>query len=281
METQLNEIREQQRETWNKFSGGWKKWNDFNMNFLKPMGDEIIKELGIRENDKVLDVASGTGEPALTIASITKKGKVIATDLSEQMLEGAQENAVNKGISNFEVVVADVCELPFQDNSFDKISCRMGFMFFPDMQLAAKEMFRVLKTGGRIATCVWGQPEKNLWASGPRGIINKNMQITPSPPGAPSLFRCAQPGLVKSLLENAGFKNVKEQEINGKVRYESFDHFWTMTNEVAAPVAGAMSGADDDMRSKIKSEVKSFLDQYPGEEGIELEYCSLILSGDK
>ncbi len=148
METQLIEIREQQKETWNKFSPGWKKWDDFTMNFLKPMGDAIIAELNIKEDDQALDVACGTGEPGLTIALLAIKGKVTGTDLANEMLEIAKENASNKRISNYETQVCDVCELPFADNSFDKISCRMGFMFFPDMQLASDEMYRVLKQGG-------------------------------------------------------------------------------------------------------------------------------------
>ena len=59
MQQELLEIREQQKQTWNKFSGGWKKWDDFTMQFLKPMGDAIIAELDLKESDTVLDVASG------------------------------------------------------------------------------------------------------------------------------------------------------------------------------------------------------------------------------
>ena len=68
------------------------------------------------------------------------------------MLEVARENASRRGIKNLEIIASDVSELPFADNSFDSISCRLGFMFFPDMSNAAKEMVRVLKPGGRIAT---------------------------------------------------------------------------------------------------------------------------------
>src|SRR5829696_8680855 len=109
MEPQLTEIREQQKETWNKFSPGWKKWDDFTMNFLKPMGDEIISELNIKDTDVVLDVACGTGEPGLTIASMAKNGKVIGTDVADQMLDIAMENAERKQIKNYETKTCDVC----------------------------------------------------------------------------------------------------------------------------------------------------------------------------
>ena len=173
MEAQLVQIREQQKEVWNRFSPGWKKWDDLTMDFLKPMADAIINRIKPNDTDMVLDVASGTGEPGLTIASMLNGGKVVAIDLAEGMLEVALENAGRRGIKNFETITCDVCELPFPDNSFDAISCRFGFMFFPDMLLAAKEMVRVLKPGGRIAVTVWNEPEKNLWATSIHELLIK------------------------------------------------------------------------------------------------------------
>lgn len=281
METQLNEISEQQKETWNKFSSGWKKWDDFTMNFLRPMGDAIIAELNIGVNDIVLDVACGTGEPGLTIAAMAKNGKVVGTDVADKMLEIARENAESKQLKNYDTKVCDVCELPFDENTFDKISCRMGFMFFPDMQLAANEIYRVLKPRGKMATSVWSVPEKNVWVTAIMGIINKNMQPPPPPPGAPGMFRCAAPGFIKSLMEKSGFKNIKEQEVNGKVVYKDFEYMWGMMNEVAAPVVGALSKADDEMRQKIKNEAAEFSKKYITDKGLELDYGAIVISGSK
>ena len=72
MNEQLQTISDEQKKTWDKVSHGWKKWNEFTMNFLKPMGDAIIMALSIKNNDVVLDIASGTGEPAFSIAAIAK-----------------------------------------------------------------------------------------------------------------------------------------------------------------------------------------------------------------
>ena len=155
-------VSDSQKEAWNSVSIGWKKWNDFTMEFLRPSGEAIIKALDVKKNDVVLDIASGTGEPAFSIAAIAKNGRVYATDLSEEMLKVASNTADKLGISNMEFKTADVSALPFSSNFFDKISCRMGFMFFPDMQLAANEIARVLKPGGRFATSVWNLPEKNF-----------------------------------------------------------------------------------------------------------------------
>ena len=281
MEQQLTEIREQQKATWNKFSPGWKKWDEFTMNFLKPMGDAIIAELNIKEDDAVLDVACGTGEPGLTIAAMAPKGKVTGTDVADQMLDIAKENAQNKNLKNFEAKVCDVCELPFDESTFDKISCRMGFMFFPDMQMASDEMYRVLKSGGKMATSVWAGPENNIWVTSIMSVINRNMELPPPPPGAPGMFRCAAPGFIKSIMEKSGFKNVNEKLISGKVTYDDFEHMWQMMNEVAAPVVGALSKADDVMKQKIKSEVQQLSEKYKTDKGIEFDYGSWVVRGSK
>jgi ubiquinone/menaquinone biosynthesis C-methylase UbiE len=281
MEQQLEQIREQQKESWNKFSPGWKKWDDLTMDFLKPMGDEIIRMLKPNDDEIILDVAAGTGEPGLTIAEMLKNGKVISTDLAEGMLEVARENAVKRGIKNFETRVCDVCEMPFADNSFDAVSCRFGFMFFPDMLLAAKEMVRVLKPGGRIAASVWNGPEKNFWITATMSPLNKNMQLLPPPPGAPGMFRCANSGFIADLFRQAGLKNIKETEVNGKLNSGTTDVYWSFMTEIAAPVVAALSKADDTLKTKIKNEVFELVNQKYTEGQVKIDSSALVIYGEK
>ncbi len=281
MEQALLQIRDQQKESWNRFSPGWSKWEDMVMNFLKPVGEEIIQLIQPSGNVFVLDVAAGTGEPGLTIASMLKGGKVIATDLSEGMLEVAGKNAVKRGIDNYETMVADVCELPFEDDYFDAVTCRFGFMFFPDMQVAANEMARVLKPGGRLAASVWSGPEKNFWVTAIMGIIKKNMDLPSPPPGAPGMFRCAQPGLVGGLFANAGLKNITEKEIEGKLNTGSADTFWNFTMEVGAPVVAALGKADETIKQKIKEETFELLRRKYPDNNVIIESSALVIYGEK
>ena len=281
MEAPQQQIREQQKESWNKFSAGWKKWDDLTMDFLKPMGDEIIRLLHVKEDSLVLDVAAGTGEPGLSIASLVKKGKVISTDLSEGMMQIARENALKQGLSNFETRVCDVCELPFEDNTFDAISCRFGFMFFPDMLLAAKEMQRVLKPGGRFATSVWNVPDKNFWVTATMGTISKNMELPTPPPGSPGMFRCANNEAMTNLFKEAGFKNISSSEINGKLNAGTTDIYWNMMTEVGAPIVAALSKADDATKTKIKKEVFELINsKYPDGNTV-LDSSAIVYYGEK
>jgi len=281
MEKDLEEIRNQQKGTWNKFSHGWKKWDDITMDWLKPMGDEIIRLLHPKNNDIILDVAAGTGEPGLTIASMMNGGKVIITDLAEDMLAIARENASVRGIKNIETLACDVCELPFADNTFDAISCRFGFMFFPDMLLAAKEMVRVLKPGGRIATSVWNVPEKNFWVTVTMGAINRNIELPAPPEGSPGIFRCARDGFMSDLFLQAGLKNISQNEIAGKLNSKTTDVYWNMLTEVAAPVVAGLSKADEAMKEKIKGEVYQALNQKYPDGNILVDSSALLIYGEK
>jgi len=281
MEQQLEQIRDQQKTAWDKFSPGWKKWDELTMNFLRPMGDEIIQYLKPGEKDIVLDVASGTGEPGLTIAAMVKNGKVISTDISDGMLIVCRENAAARSLTNFETKVCDVSELPFADNTFDAVSCRFGFMFFPDMPLAAKEIYRVLKPGGRFATAVWYAPEKNFWVTASMSAINRNLEIPPPSPEAPSMFRCGKPSFMKDLLNQAGFSNVSEKEVASRLNAKTADNYWNMMNEVAAPVVGELGKADDAMKEKIRTEVFNEIHKKYPDGSVSLEANALVIYGEK
>jgi len=281
MEQKLQEIREQQKASWDKFSPGWKKWDELMMDFLNPIGDKMISLLNLKDTDVVLDIAAGTGEPGLTIARIVKNGKVTISDLSDGMLTVARENAQKKGIKNVEFQACDVSELPFPDNTFDAISCRFGFMFFPDMQLALKEIIRVLKPGGRFVTAVWDGPEKNFWVTAIGGTINKNIQLQPPPPEAPGMFRCAKTGLMEGLFNQVGLKNTSVSELLSKLNTGTAEVYWSMMTEVAAPFVSALSKADDALRAKIKEEVLDIVNQKFPDGIVNFDGTALIIYGEK
>lgn len=281
MDTLLAEIREQQKQSWNKFSPGWKKWDAINREFLGPMGNAIIDAIQPSGKQVVLDIAAGTGEPGLTIAAMLPEGKVVITDLAEDMLTVAKENAAHKNITNIELVTCDVCELPFEDNSFDAVSCRFGFMFFPDMQLAANEIKRVLKPGGKFATAVWDVPEKNFWITAMMNTIKNNVDMPSLPPGAPGIFRCSKPGLMSSIFEIAGFKNIAAQEVQSLLDVGTASNYWTMMTEVAAPVVAALSKADDATYKKIKNEVIALINQNYAEGNVAIAGHAVVFSGSK
>ena len=280
MNKDLEAIREQQKASWNRFAAGWKKWDPVTMEFLQPMKEAIINYLQPQDGQKILDIAAGTGEPALSIAASIKNGVVTITDISEEMMEIAREKAIAKELSNIETVICDASDLPFENGSFDAVSCRFGFMFFPDIQLAANEIYRVLKPGGRFATTVWNFPEKNFWVTAIMGTIMRLMEIPPPPPEVPGMFRCCKPGRMRDILEKAGFNDIEEREVLSTLKTESVDEYWEMMTEIGASVVAALSQADESMQSKIKEEVFRLIKQ-KCPETVSLEASAIAITAIK
>ena len=279
MNEQLQGIRDGQKASWDKFSPGWKKWDHLTMSFILPHGEKLIEALQPSGTDVVLDVAAGTGEPSLTIAPMLDGGKCVVTDLSEGMLQVAAEKAAALGLTNFETQIADACALPFEDNTFDKVSCRLGLMFVPDMLLAIQEMTRVLKPGGTFATTVWAGPENNFWVTCMMMNIKKHIDVPTPQPGAPGMFRCAEPGLIAGLCQEAGLSNVTEDQIPGKMNADNGEHYWDFMTDVAAPFVGALSGADEATVEKVHQDVVASMDEKYPQGGIDT--LGIVISGRK
>ena len=184
----------------------------------------IVAEAQIAQGLQVLDIATGTGEPAISIATaMNGTGHVTASDISEGPLKTARERAVQRGLQNIEFVIADAQALPFADQSFDRVTSRLGVMFFADPAKAMREIFRVLKPGGRISTLAWGPMEQKYFET-TAGTILKMLPGSAVPSSATNMFRYADPRTMASLYESAGFTDVNS-------RIESVPWSWPGTPE--------------------------------------------------
>ncbi len=122
------------------------------------MTEAIVAAAKVEPGMRVLDIACGTGEPSITIARLLQgSGEVIGVDISSGPLAVATARAKQHGLSNVRFQEADVHHLPFPDNNFDRITSRLGVMFFADLPKALREMHRVLKPGGRVTLLAWGK----------------------------------------------------------------------------------------------------------------------------
>lgn len=281
MEQELEKIAEQQCELLNISSPAWKKWDKLLSDFLKPVDNQIIRMLHSKRNNIVLDVASVTGEPGLTIASIINDGKVIFVHSAEDLLTVVTKKAMQGRIRNFETHVWDVDELPFSDNTFDAICCHFGFMFFPDMLLMAKEMVRVLKPGGKMAISVWNVPEKNFWFTAIAEAINKNMESASPQIGRPGMFRCARDGLMSKLFRQAGLTNISVKEVAGKLDCITTSMYWSLMTETIVPVVALINKADEVMKEKIKREVHQTMNRRYRNGNVRIDSSALVISGEK
>jgi SAM-dependent methyltransferase len=248
-----DEIRDKQRATWAGLSAGWEKWDSVIMDQLGPVGAAIIERLGIAEDQQHLDIASGTGEPGLSIAKLAPNGRVVLTDLAAEMLDIAARRAKAQGVGNVETRVCSADDLPFDDATFDSVSVRFGYMFFPDMAKATAEFVRVLKPGGRLCSSVWIKPEENPWTSIAMQAIATEAVVAPPAPDGPNMFRCAAPGYVSTLYEGAGLQSIAEWDVHVELVTQSPDQYWEMISEHASLAVVALQQVDEPARERIRA----------------------------
>lgn len=246
---------EQQKNTWNKYATGWRKWNEILMTTMRPIGDSLINSLKLNGNEHVLDVASGTGEPGLTLSSLLPDGRVTGSDLSENMVEIANEHARERSITNYQSQQCDATKMPFEDNSFDHVISRFGIMFFSDIEAGLREMIRVLKPGGKLSIAVWGPPELNSFITMMAITVAERLNLPKPSPDKPGIFRCAQPGLTSQLLNKVGLAEVMEYSVNGEASFDSPEIYWDFSSDVAGPIMEALNSEPQDIIDEIRQAV--------------------------
>ena len=250
-----DEIRNAQRAAWAGLSSSWEKWDAIIMDQLGPVGAEMIQRLDVADDQQHLDIASGTGEPGLTIAKLAPNGRIVLTDLAPEMLDVAVRRAEAQGITNIETKVCSADDLPFDDATFDSVSVRFGYMFFPDVAKATSEFARVLRPGGRVCASVWVKPEENPWTSIAMQAITSEVAIAAPDPDKPNMFRCAAPGYVSTLYEDAGLHDIAEWDVDVELVTRSPDEYWHMISEHVSLAAAALQQVDDSARERIKANV--------------------------
>jgi len=257
-----DEIRDAQRVTWAGLSAGWEKWDSVIMEQLGPVGTAIIERLAIADDQQHLDIASGTGEPGLTLAKLAPNGHVVLTDLAAEMLDIAMRRANAQGITNVDTKVCSADDLPFDDATFDSVSVRFGYMFFPDVAKATAEFTRVLKPGGRLCSSVWIKPEENPWTSIAMQAIASEAVLAPPDPDGPNMFRWAAPGCISALYEAAGLRDVAEWDVDVELVTQSPAEYWEMISEHVSLAVAALQQVDEPARERIAEAVMAMVGTY-------------------
>lgn len=261
----VEEFRERVRRDWDdeQTVAAWRKWSRSNFEMFAGVTRALLEAAGATRGQSILDVASGSGQPALALAAAAAPtGYVTATDMSAGMLSVAEENAERAGLTNMRFRQANAESLPFPDRTFDRVTCRFGAMFFADAVGAMKECLRVLLPGGRAAFAVWGGPEQPFFAM-TAGVIRRYVALPQPEPGAPHVFRFAAPGTLAAVMREAGFRPVREERLRISCeRVGAPETFWQEFREVAAPFRPLIEGLAPDRRAELDVEVLETMRQY-------------------
>ncbi|SHM58578.1 Ubiquinone/menaquinone biosynthesis C-methylase UbiE [Chitinophaga jiangningensis] len=239
-----------------------KQWDPVISQFLNPVSSRLIHRLALQPGHAVLDVATGTGEPGLTIASLHPQVSVTGTDIAANMLQIAADKAGSQQLNNYRTHCCEAASMPFADQSFDAAICRNGVMFFSNVSAALNEIYRVLKPGGNIAVSTWGVLDKNLWINVVLDTITEVTHHKSYNRHRPGMFYCMQPGTMTDWFETANFSDITEEEMTGVVEFTSMDDYWYYVTTVSADVVNALREVPELIRNEIRTAVMRKIDHH-------------------
>ncbi|HXH65966.1 MAG TPA: class I SAM-dependent methyltransferase [Candidatus Limnocylindrales bacterium] len=260
--------KESVRQDWLAAAPFWKKWYS-QLAFQSRQATELVVQgAAISPGMHVLDLASGSGEPALSLsAAVGPEGRVTATDLIREMLEIAEENAVARNLKNIDFRAADAAQLPFPAGLFDRVTCRFGIMFVPDIHKALTEIRRVLKPGGRVSFITWGSLEENPLFSTMLRPFLKYVDVPPPPPDSPQVFRFADENKLAATISAAGFQDVRVAK--HKINWAwpgTPEQAWQGGSELAAPFKRIIAATSPDKRElAIHEAIEGYRHFYDGQ----------------
>jgi ubiquinone/menaquinone biosynthesis C-methylase UbiE len=241
----------------------------------------IVNEARIVPGLRVLDIACGSGEPAISIASLLQdSGEVVGIDISPQPLQVARERARRRGLGNIAFLQADVHQLPFPDGSFDRAVSRFGVMFFSDLPRALCELHRVLKPGGRTSHLAWGSLRQAYFET-TVGVVLKMMPELSLPASARGMFQFGEPGTLTARLRAAGFTEIEERTERVPWNWPGTpEELWAYFQDVTIPFKPVLGAIPAERRDVHRAVLDALQARYDGRE-VKFEAAVVLASGSR
>ena len=230
---------------------------------------------------RVLDLACGAGSQTLMAgARVGENGRVVACDISEEMLKHVHENAKRAGLNNVKTLCSAAEELTGTELQFDASISRLGLMLFASPQDALSAIQRVLKPGARFAALVFTTPDKNPFFAQAMAILLRHGGKQPPQPGQPGLFALGGAGVLEGLLSDCGFVDIKLVIVQAPFRLSSADDALAFLQQAAGAYRAVIADLSDDAKDDAWAEVRDCLGQFEDETGFETELEFIIGSGE-
>src|SRR4030081_1315065 len=268
---------------WSESAPYWEKHREIIREMFAPVTQALIEDAKVAPGQTVLDIATGPGEPALSLVGVVgPEGKVVGVDPAPEMVEAARREANRRGFKNttFEVGFAD--HLPFPENTFDAVVSRFGVMFFPSPVDSIREMLGVLKPGGRIALAVWHFAERNPFHFVFSKIVDRYVDSPKPPPDSPDAFRFADPAKLLTIFSNAGAAAVSERLLRFTIRASvSVEDFWTLRSEMSEKLRTKLATLSKQQMAELKREAIEAIRAYSENHSIKFTAEVLIVNGEK
>ncbi|HKG71587.1 MAG TPA: methyltransferase domain-containing protein [Nitrososphaeraceae archaeon] len=258
--------RSQQRQSWDNVARGWQKcWKTFEKDAQK-VNERLVELAEIKQGDRIIDIATGIGEPAITAAKkVGVEGYVLATNISPQMLAIAKERTLSLGLQNIvefkEVDAEKILDLQQQQQQqplspFAAVLCRWGLMFFLNLASTLTNIYKLLSSAGRIAAAVWSEPAKVPKLYTAIDIVTQKLGISSTTayahyPEILSPFSLANINIVNNALVEAGFKDIHTEYLNITFEFLSAEDYTDFAKQIIAPIHNLLANETENRKEEI------------------------------
>jgi SAM-dependent methyltransferase len=275
------EFRDGQRQQWNSAAAGWRKWSELIDGASSGVSERLVEMAGVEPGSRVIDVAAGYGEPSLTAARVAgPEGRVIATDISAEMLAYGRERAAAARLENIEFVESDASSLDFPEGTFDAALSRWGIIFEPDGEGAAAKVRGFLKPSSRMAIASWGPPERVPMLAIPMRTAMQRLEVPPPPPGTPGPLSRPTPDAIGGLLGGGGFSDVEVEEAVVELEWDSAEAFTTFVREIAPPITAMIAPHPPDVQEATWAAITEAVGrEAEGDGRVRFENLALLAAG--
>ena len=261
---------------------GWNRFEALMQGFAAPATECLLDMCAMGRGLRVLDVAAGTGLPSLQIAErVGHEGSVLATDMSDEMLDVLKTKADAAGFDNVETKVLDGENLDVPAGSFDVVVCQLGLYLFPDPDKSLESMYEALRPGGRAGIIVLTTPDKTPHLSIPASITRKRLNLPPPEPGRPGHFSLGESGLLESKMTRAGFIDVAVKTVATELRAETAAEFANRLRDAGGGPSPMLAKADDATKETVWSEIAVSLSEFDQDDGCSFPGELLVAVGTR
>jgi ubiquinone/menaquinone biosynthesis C-methylase UbiE len=266
-----DEFKAEQRQMWDNAAAGWQAWWQTIERGAQKVSDKIVQLAEIKSGDRVLDIATGIGEPAVTAArKVMPNGKVVATDISPQMLAIAKSRAMSLGLDammEFRESDGEKLDLPDSTAKFDAILSRFGLMFFPNLPTALVRIREMLITNGRLSAAVWSTPSKVPWLDLAFAAVRKQIDAPAPHPRTPGPFALADVEALKQSFNKAGFKDINIDTFQITFEFDSPESYTRLHQQTATRIHAMLANHTDEMKKHVWNSITEAVWQYADSHG--------------